>query len=104
MITKPPFHIDHLEDRYPGFKKCLDAYEETPCPPCPHCESNDTAFCSCGLVGRSMALAGATTRIKLHGNGPTPGEFFCNACSQYFDNRNYHCPGRAPKRSDESIS
>jgi len=93
MIKITREQVDKTEHNYPGFKKSLDCYEETPCPSCPHCESSDTAFCSAGIVGRSMALASATTRIKLHANGPFKGEFFCNACKQYFDNPDYHRPG-----------
>lgn len=97
MIKRTQEQINKTERNYPGFKKNLKAYENTPCPDCPQCKSSDTAFCSAGSVGRSMALAGATTRIRLHANGPFKGKFFCNACDQYFDNSDYCRLGQAKK-------
>jgi hypothetical protein len=72
------------EARYPGFKATLDHYETQALPPCPACGSTETAKTSTGLVGYSMALAAATTKIKLIPNGPS-ADFYCNACDKFFD-------------------
>lgn len=53
-------------------------------PRCSHCASEDTARVAGGLIGRTIAMAAATTRFKLFANGPKPGAFFCNSCGGYF--------------------
>lgn len=72
------------EERYPGFRATLDHYETQALPPCPVCGSAETAKTSTGLVGRSIALAAATTRMKLIPNGHSAG-FHCSACDKFFD-------------------
>ena len=54
--------IDRVETRYEGFREMVSA----------------------GLVGRSIHLAGATTKIRLLPNGH-PADFYCNQCDQYFN-------------------
>ena len=76
--------LREAEAMYPGFRKNLDYYEALDLPPCPTCNSTNTAKVSAGLVGRSIALAAATTKIKLVPNGH-PADFHCGDCSRFFD-------------------
>jgi hypothetical protein len=77
--------IEKAEKSYPGIRETIAHYEARTLPHCPRCGSADSATVSAGLVGRSITVAAATTKIRLLSNGPRPGEFFCNACSTYFD-------------------
>jgi hypothetical protein len=76
--------IARVEARYPGFTENVRRFEEAALPVCSHCGSEDTADVQCGVIGRTIHIAAATTKFKLLANGPKPGEFFCNACGQYF--------------------
>ena len=84
MLKVDAAFMQQAEKLYPGFRETLDYYEALDLPHCPRCGSSDTAAVSAGLVGRSMHLAAATTKIKLLPNG-RPGSYYCNACSQFFD-------------------
>jgi hypothetical protein len=74
--------ILETERQYPGFKKTLDYYESLPIPACPRCGSDDCARVTVGVIGRTMALAAATTKVRLVPNGE-PG-FHCCACEHFF--------------------
>ena len=52
---------------------------------CARCGSTKTAGVHCGIVGRTINLAAATTKFKLIANGPRPGQYFCNACNEFSD-------------------
>lgn len=84
MLTARDESIRQAEAMYPGFRKTLAYYESLKLPPCPTCGSTHTAKVSAGLVGRNIALAGATTKMKLVPNGH-PADFHCGACDQFFD-------------------
>ncbi|MCC6245562.1 MAG: hypothetical protein IT353_22215 [Gemmatimonadaceae bacterium] len=77
--------IRQAEIAYPGFRKTLNRYESMCLPGCPACQSTHTASVQMGIVGRSISLAAATTRIKLVTNPPVSGQFFCNDCETFFD-------------------
>ena len=76
--------IERVEKLYPGFRKSLEHYEALKLPSCPTCGSADTASVSAGLVGLSIHLAGATSKIKLLPNGH-PADFFCRGCDRFFN-------------------
>ena len=76
--------IDRVETRYEGFREMVYRWDAMELPPCALCGSADTAKVSAGLVGRSIHLAGATTKIRLLPNGH-PADFYCNQCDQYFN-------------------
>jgi hypothetical protein len=76
--------IVRAEQQYRGFRKTVDYYEALTLPPCPRCGSADTAKVSSGLVGLSIHVAAATSKIKLLPNGH-PADFHCAACDQFFD-------------------
>jgi hypothetical protein len=77
--------IRQAEIAYPGFRKTLNKYEAMRLPACPLCQSTNTATVSMGIVGRSISLAAATTKVKLITNPPVSGHFYCNDCEQFFD-------------------
>jgi predicted RNA-binding Zn-ribbon protein involved in translation (DUF1610 family) len=54
------------------------------CRSCPNCGSNDTAKVTSGVIGRTIHLAAATTRVKLVPNQQA-ARFYCNACERFFD-------------------
>lgn len=76
--------LNHMERQHPGIGKTILYFEEAKLPVCSRCGSTDTASVGCGVIGRTIYLASATTKFKLIPNGPRPGEYFCNACDEYF--------------------
>ena len=76
--------IDRVEAQYEGFREMVHRWDAMELPPCPFCGSSDTAKVSAGLVGRSINLAGATTKIRLLPNGH-PADYYCNQCESYFN-------------------
>lgn len=76
--------MKRIEKLHPGIREDIDSYESLNLPPCPSCGSADTAAVSAGIVGRSIHVAVATTKIRLLPN-PVPEDYFCNRCREYFD-------------------
>ncbi len=85
MLMTSEEGLDLMEERDPGIKKSILEIEAKVLPACVHCGSDDTASVGVGLVGRSMSMAGATTKYHLIAGGPRRGAFFCNPCREYFD-------------------
>ncbi len=54
-------------------------------PVCSHCGSANTADVGCGIIGRTINIAAATTKFKLIVDGPAPGKSFCNTCNEFFN-------------------
>jgi len=77
--------LDHLEKQYPGIRKSILDREKATLPVCSRCGSHDTAVVNCGMVGRTINIAAATTKFKLVPNGPKSGDYFCNTCEQCFN-------------------
>jgi hypothetical protein len=79
---------DHSEDQeeklYPGIRESIDRYKNSDLPVCKHCGSKNTAVVQIGIMGRTILLAGSTSKIKLLINGPKPGTYFCNDCKKFF--------------------
>ena len=76
--------IDRVDAQRPGFRETVERWDAADLPPCPSCGSDDTARVSAGLVGRSIHLAAATTKIRLLPNGH-PADYYCNQCQSYFN-------------------
>ncbi len=76
--------IEELEKDYEGITTQIIRFERAELPSCPNCKSSDTADVEVGIVGRTIAIATATTKIKLIPNNPVPGDYFCNACQKFF--------------------
>lgn len=76
--------IRDMEIKYPGISKTIRFYDKAKLPACPYCHSHDTAKVGCGIIGRTVHLALATTKFRLVANNP-PGKYFCNACNDFFN-------------------
>lgn len=70
------------ERDYPGFIEMVIRHENAVLPLCPKCGSDNTATVSRGIVSRSIHLASATTKFRLHPN--PPGKYYCYVCDEYY--------------------
>ena len=78
--------LDKMEQQHKGIVKSIMSFEEADLPACPHCRSGDTADVQVGMIGRTIYIAGATTKFKLVPNGSDKkGKYFCNECRKFFD-------------------
>jgi len=77
--------LDQMEARYPSIRREILRFEEAKLSACPRCGSEDTADVQCGIIGRTIHIATATTKLRLIPNPPKPGAYFCNACKEYFN-------------------
>lgn len=84
MIKKTKDEIRQMEKNYPGITESIWGFEFAVLPPCPHCGSEDTAQIQCGIIGRTIHIASATSRIKLLFNYDGKGQFHCNTCAERF--------------------
>jgi hypothetical protein len=73
-----------MERQHPGIREAIRALEQQVLPACARCRSANTAKVHCGVVGRTIYLAAATTKFKLIPNAPKPGAYFCNDCGEFF--------------------
>ena len=94
--------IKHAESQHPGITEDIRSFEQKQLPACTHCASADTADVQCGIIGRTIYIAGATTKFKLIPNGPKPGQYFCNACRKYFGEETAQSITSPEKSLDES--
>jgi hypothetical protein len=75
-----------MEDDVPDLTEQIRRFAEAELPSCPHCGSHDTASVQVGMVGRAIAIAAATTKIKLVPNAKDKlGLYFCNECGKFFN-------------------
>jgi hypothetical protein len=77
--------LNWLEKHYPGIGETIRFFEEAALPACSRCASGDPASVQCGVIGRTISIAAATTRFKLVANAPAPGKYFCNTCNSFFE-------------------
>ena len=85
MLKVDKKDLDRMEKDYPSIKENIAHFEDAILPPCPMCKSVDTAIENCGVIGRTINILTATTKLKLLMSGPIPGKYFCNKCKKYFD-------------------
>lgn len=85
MLRLSKEELDRLEMTYPGIVETIFHFEEARLPSCPRCRSENTADVTCGVIGRTIDIVAATTKIKLIPNPPKPGEYFCNDCETFFN-------------------
>jgi hypothetical protein len=76
--------LESMESQYNGIIESIMGFENADLPPCPHCQSDNTADVQIGVIGRTMTIGAATTKFKLIPYGPKPGRYFCNECNKYF--------------------
>lgn len=84
MLNVGTNNLEKMDRYYPGIRETVEHYESLRLPHCPACASENTAKVSAGFFGRSIQVAGATTRMHLRPSGH-PADYFCNTCKQYFD-------------------
>lgn len=84
MLKVTPGELASMERLYPGISRSVRYFEARKRPRRPHCGSADTASVTVGLVGRSIHIAPATSKIKLLPNRPIRGNCFCNVCGRHF--------------------
>lgn len=77
--------ISEMESHHLGIKEQIFRFENQKLPNCPHCGSKDIANVQVGIIGRTIYIAGATTKFHLIPNGPKPGRCFCNSCRKFFE-------------------
>ena len=85
MVKVDQETLDWMEKTYPGISESIRFREEATLPVCARCGSEDTASVGCGVIGRTINLALATTKFKLVPNSPSPGKYFCNTCNEFFN-------------------
>lgn len=85
MIKVDTARLNRMESGYPGIIEQVRGFEDAELPACSNCSSADTADVQCGVIGRAINLAAATSKFKLIANGPKPGRYFCNKCGKFFD-------------------
>jgi hypothetical protein len=78
MLKRDKEFLDYMETQYKGIIEHIMSFENAILPPCPHCQSDNTADVQVGVIGRTIAIAGATTKFRLIPNGPKPGRYYCN--------------------------
>lgn len=76
--------LAELEREHPGFRNDIRHLEAVVLPPCPYCRCAATAVVECANVAGAPSLAFASTKVRLLWRGTKPGEYYCNACGQYF--------------------
>jgi len=84
MIKISEDQFKHYEVNYPGITEQILRFDKRVMPPCPFCNSTDTAVVICGIIGRTIHIASATSRVKLLANRDQR-HFYCHSCKQYFD-------------------
>lgn len=84
MLTADNEALDRMEAQHPGIREFIRRSEEKSLPACPRCGSANTADVGCGVIGRTITIAAASTTLKLIPNGPKPGMYFCNGCDESF--------------------
>ena len=83
MLKENETYLNYVEQQYPGIKEQIYSCERTKLPACSYCGSPDTAQVITGLIGRTICLAGAMTKVKLVPNKKESVVYFCNACKEY---------------------
>ena len=87
MIKRSKTEIKQMEIQYPGIIDQIMRFENEDLPNCSYCGSEDTADVQIGIIGRTISIKGATSKIHLIFNGPKPGQYFCNYCRKFFDTK-----------------
>ena len=77
--------LNKLNDQYEGIRDQILSFEAMELPQCVSCGCEDTAIIQVGVIGRTMNIAIATSKIKLVSNANSDhGKYFCNACETFF--------------------
>ena len=84
MIKITEDQIRKMEEDRPGITEQIWRFENMDLPACPVCGSSDTASVQVGIIGRTIAIGSATTKVHLMGNVNDRGIHFCNVYRQQF--------------------
>lgn len=84
MIRITEDEIVRLESNYPGITEQIWSLEQADLPACPACGSTDTASVQVGIIGRTINIGAATTKIHLMLNANKDGVYYCNDCRKQF--------------------
>ena len=84
MIRVTEDQIRHMEASYPGIAEQIQRFEAMELPPCPVCGSADTASVRVGIIGRTINLNAACSKVHFMLNANGKGIYFCNVCRQQF--------------------
>lgn len=84
MIKISESQFKTYEQNYPGITEQILRYDNRVLPPCVFCGSTDTAVVLRGIVGRTLHLAFATSKVNLNAESGSR-HFYCNTCRQPFD-------------------
>jgi predicted nucleic-acid-binding Zn-ribbon protein len=84
MLKVNQDELDRMESGYAGIIEQIRRFEDASLPACPKCGSADTAAVQVGVVGRTISIVAATTKVKLVPNKRF-GRCFCNECKEFFD-------------------
>jgi hypothetical protein len=79
MLRVDQDKLAYTEAIYPAITATIRYFEAANLPACPRCQSTDTAAVQCGVIGRTIHLAFATTKFHLCANAPI-ARHFCNSC------------------------
>ena len=84
MIKITEDQIRKMEEDRPGITEQIWRFEQADLPACMACGSADTASVQVGVMGRTINIGAATTKIHLMLNGNDEGIYFCNVCRKQF--------------------
>ena len=84
MIKISESQFRTYEQNYPGITVQILRYDCWVLPACVFCGSADTAVVLRGIIGRTLHLAFATSKVKLNAKSDSR-HFYCHACKQQFD-------------------
>lgn len=85
MIRKTEEEFKQSESQYPGITEQIWRFEQADLPACPVCGSMDSASVQVGVMGRTINIGAATTKIHLIPNANGKGIYYCNNCKRQFD-------------------
>jgi len=80
-----PMATPETYDHDKVYKELYARFMQMDVPPCTQCGSHNTASVQVGVIGLTIRLAATCRKFKLIGNGPKPGNWFCNSCQQFFN-------------------
>jgi ribosome modulation factor len=92
-----------IESQYKGIIDQIMRFENADLPSCPHCLSDNTADVQVGVIGRTICIAGATTKFRLIPNLPKPGRYYCHDCGKYFGEVDSKSGGFTLRPTDRSF-
>lgn len=86
MLKVDQATLDKMESQHEGILGNIMLFENAQLPTCALCGSSNTANVQVGIIGRTIYISAATTKMKLVPNTKDKlGKYFCNDCEKFFD-------------------